>query len=223
MSAEVSARSSSVPAAPIRRHMGDRGGTETAERSRESTRRRSRVLADVAHVRSCWPVAAAGWLVGALAVVLAGGGAVPVGLVLVAALVPAVIVDVRARLIPNWLTGGTAAALMFVGLATDPTGLPEHLLAAVAVGGFLLVAALARPGEMGMGDVKLAAVLGLALGAAAAVALLVALVAAAAVGLSTALRSSEQAVRATSLPLGPFLALGAAAAYFGGDWAIRVW
>ena len=47
-----------------------------------------------------------------------------------------------------------------------PSALPEHLIAGVAAGGFFLIALLAYPSGMGMGDVKLAAVLGLFLGRA---------------------------------------------------------
>ena len=43
-----------------------------------------------------------------------------------------------------------------IGLALDPAGEPERLIAGAAAGGFLLLAALAYPGGMGMGDVKLA-------------------------------------------------------------------
>ena len=52
-----------------------------------------------------------------------------------------------------------------LGLALDPAGEPERLIAGAAAGGFLLLAALAYPGGMGMGDVKLAGVMGLFLGA----------------------------------------------------------
>ena len=51
-------------------------------------------------------------------------------------------------------------------LLVDPDLMVEHLIAGVAAGAFFLFAALARPRGMGMGDVKLAAVLGLFLGRA---------------------------------------------------------
>ena len=60
-------------------------------------------------------------------------------------------------------------------LLTDPGALTEHLIAGAAAGGFLLIAALAYPAGMGMGDVKLAAVMGLFLGRAVGPAMLVAL------------------------------------------------
>ena len=69
-------------------------------------------------------------------------------------------------------------------LLTDPDALPEHLIAGVAAGGFLLVAALAYPAGMGMGDVKLAVVMGLFLGRDVGAAMLVALVAGSLVGVA---------------------------------------
>jgi leader peptidase (prepilin peptidase) / N-methyltransferase len=122
-------------------------------------------------------------------------------IVLAAVLVPAAVIDLRRRVIPNALTAtGAAAGLALLALLA-PTSLAGHLAAAGAAGTFFLVPALARPGAMGMGDVKLAAVLGLYLGAAVVPALLVALLAATAAGI---------AARRPTIPLGPFLALGGA-------------
>jgi leader peptidase (prepilin peptidase) / N-methyltransferase len=122
-------------------------------------------------------------------------------IVLAAVLVPAAVIDLRRRVIPNALTAtGAAAGLALLALLA-PTSLAGHLAAAGAAGTFFLVPALARPGAMGMGDVKLAAVLGLYLGAAVVPALLVALLAATAAGI---------VARRPTIPLGPFLALGGA-------------
>jgi leader peptidase (prepilin peptidase)/N-methyltransferase len=118
---------------------------------------------------------------------------------LAAVLVPAALIDLRRRRIPNRLTAaGTVAAVALLAL-TDPAALPGHVLAAGLTGGGLLAVALARPGDLGMGDVKLAAVLGLYLGAAVLLALVV--------GLSVAAISGLAARRRT-VPLGPFLAIG---------------
>jgi leader peptidase (prepilin peptidase)/N-methyltransferase len=103
-----------------------------------------------------------------------------------------------------------------VGL-TDPGGLPEHLIAGAAGGGFLLAAALAYPGGMGMGDVKLAGVLGLFLGREVAAALLVALIAGTVAGAVVMARRGTREGRKTAIPFGPFLALGGLAAFFAGD------
>ena len=104
-----------------------------------------------------------------------------------------------------------------VGTALDPSGEPARLIAGVAAGGFLLLAALAYPKGMGMGDVKLAGVLGLMLGAAVAPALLVALLSGVLFGVFVMARKGVAAGRKTAVPFGPFLALGAIFAVFLGD------
>jgi leader peptidase (prepilin peptidase)/N-methyltransferase len=160
----------------------------------------------------------------AVAVVLAREGThdLALGLALVALLVPIALIDLDHRLIPNRLTGLGAVAALAIGLATEPSGVPEQLGAGAAAGGFLLLAALARPGGMGMGDVKLAGVLGLFLGWDVAVALLVALVAGTLVGIVVIARRGVATGRKTAVPFGPFLALGGVVALLAGpaivDW-----
>jgi leader peptidase (prepilin peptidase)/N-methyltransferase len=144
------------------------------------------------------------------------------GLALVALLVPIALIDLDHRIIPNRLTALGALVALVIGLATDPGGVPQQLIAGAAAAGFLLLAALARPGGMGMGDVKLAGVLGLFLGREVAVALLVALVAGTAVGIAVMARKGAAEGRKTAIPFGPFLALGGAVAVLAGpaivDW-----
>jgi leader peptidase (prepilin peptidase) / N-methyltransferase len=144
------------------------------------------------------------------------------GLVLIALLVPVALIDLDHRLIPNRLTGPGALAALAIGVATDPAAVPVQLAAGAAAGGFLLVAALARPGGMGMGDVKLAAMLGLFLGREVAVALLVALLAGTLVGAVVIARRGARQGRKTAIPFGPFLALGGVVALLAGpaivDW-----
>lgn len=130
--------------------------------------------------------------------------------------------DLRSRLIPNALTGGCSLAALVLVAVTWPETLPERLAAAALVGGFLLAAALARPGGMGLGDVKLAAAIGLFLGGAAVTALLLALVAGALAGaVLVALRG--RAGRHTAIPFAPFLATGAALAWWGADNLAAPW
>ena len=104
-----------------------------------------------------------------------------------------------------------------LGTALDPAGEPERLIAAAAAGGFLLVAALAYPAGMGMGDVKLAGVMGLCLGAAVAPAVMIALVSGVLVGVVVIARKGAMAGRKTAVPFGPFLALGGLVAVFAGQ------
>jgi leader peptidase (prepilin peptidase)/N-methyltransferase len=130
------------------------------------------------------------------------------GLVLVAVLVPVALIDFDRRLIPNKITLPAAIVAIAVGLALAPAKVPEQLIAGAAAGGFLLFFALAYPRGMGMGDVKLAAVLGLYLGRSVAVAVLVAVLAATVVGIGIMMRAGVQEGRKTAVPFGPFLALG---------------
>jgi leader peptidase (prepilin peptidase) / N-methyltransferase len=145
----------------------------------------------------------------------AAGIALSVGLILL--LVPAALIDLEYRIIPNRLTAAGAVFALAVGTALDPTGEPERLIAGAAAGGFLLVAALAYPGGMGMGDVKLAAVMGLFLGRAVAAAMLIALLAGVLVGAVVIARRGAREGRKTAVPFGPFLALGGLVSVFAGQ------
>jgi len=150
----------------------------------------------------------------------AAGVALSVALILV--LVPASLIDLEHRIIPNRLTGAGALLALALGLALDPAGEPTRLIAAAAAGGFFLLAALAYPGGMGMGDVKLAGMMGLFLGAAVAPALLIALLSGVLVGGVILARKGARAGRSsigrkTAVPFGPFLALGGIVAVFAGQ------
>jgi leader peptidase (prepilin peptidase) / N-methyltransferase len=146
----------------------------------------------------------------ALTVVVLGTGdlaELALGLVLCALLVTVTLTDLERRIIPNALLGAGALAALGIVLATDVSSLPERLVAAAAAGGFLLAVALAYPKGMGMGDVKLAAVLGLFLGRAVAPALLVGVLVGAVVGLAI-IASQGGDARKRAIPFGPYLALG---------------
>jgi leader peptidase (prepilin peptidase)/N-methyltransferase len=134
-----------------------------------------------------------------------------VGLLLVSALVPITLIDLDHRIIPNAITGPAAIAAVAATALLEPDHLPGRLLAGAAAGGALLVVALAAPRGMGMGDVKLAGMLGLFLGAAVAPAIFVALAAGSAAGAVLAVRKGVTSARKTAVPFGPFLALGGVA------------
>jgi len=144
------------------------------------------------------------------------------GLVLVGILVPVALIDLDHRIIPNRITLPAAIAAVAIGLALEPSWVPEQLIAGAAAGGFLLVFVLAYPRGMGMGDVKLAAVLGLFLGREVAVALLVGVVAGTVVGAAIMARLGVSKGRKTAVPFGPFLALGGIVALLAGP-AIVHW
>ncbi len=166
--------------------------------------------------------AATAALAAAVVLVLGADRDVWVGLALVAVLVPVALIDLDFRIIPNPLMlAGAVLAVALVAIV-EPGALPEHLIAGAVAGGFLLLAALAYPRGMGMGDVKLAAVLGLFLGRSVAVAMLVALVAGTVVGVVIIARKGARAGRKTAVPFGPFLALGGLAGLLAGP-AIVSW
>jgi leader peptidase (prepilin peptidase)/N-methyltransferase len=139
------------------------------------------------------------------------------GLALVLLLVPITLIDLDHRIIPNKLTLAGAILAPALVTLTAPDALAEHLIAGAAAGGFFLLAAVAYPRGMGMGDVKLAAVLGLFLGRAVGPALLVALLAGTLVGAAVIARKGAQEGRKTAVPFGPFLALGGIVALLAGD------
>src|SRR3954452_7183198 len=138
------------------------------------------------------------------------------GLLLVSTLVAVTLTDLERRVIPNAILAVSAAAGLILAAATDPASLPERLLAAAAGGGVLLAAALAYPRGMGMGDVKLVAVMGIYLGKAIAPALLVAFAAGSLAGAVLLVRHGSEA-RKQAIPFGPFLALGGVVGLLLGD------
>jgi leader peptidase (prepilin peptidase)/N-methyltransferase len=154
-----------------------------------------------------------------VAVVLAADGTreLFLGLLLVTFLVPIALIDLDHRRIPNVLTGPAALAALVAIALLEPAFLPEALIAGAAAGGFFLLAAVLHPKGMGMGDVKLAGVLGLYLGRAVAPSLLIALAAGVLVGAAIIARKGAAEGRRTAVPFGPFLALGAIAGLLAGD------
>jgi leader peptidase (prepilin peptidase)/N-methyltransferase len=115
-------------------------------------------------------------------------------------------VDLRERLLPNRIVGPAICGVLCWQLAFFPAQWQEWLLAGLGAGAFLMLPGLLAPGAVGMGDVKLAVLLGVALGAAVTTALMVAFLAAAPAALIVLRRRGRRA----TMPYGPFLALGAA-------------
>jgi len=142
---------------------------------------------------------------------------IALGIVLVTILIPIAIIDFEHRIIPNRITGPAAVVAIVIGLALDVDFVVEQLIAGGAAGGFFLLAAIAYPRGMGMGDVKLAGVMGLYLGRAVGLAVLVGLVAGVVVGAVIIARLGAKEGRKTAVPFGPFLALGGVIAIFAGD------
>jgi leader peptidase (prepilin peptidase)/N-methyltransferase len=138
------------------------------------------------------------------------------GLVFVATLAAVTLTDLERRIIPNRILLASAIAGLAIAATADPGSLPERLIAALGAGGLLLLTALAYPKGMGMGDVKLAALMGLYLGRAVAPALLVGFLAGALVGVGLLLHEGA-AARKRGVPFGPFLALGGVVSLLAGN------
>jgi leader peptidase (prepilin peptidase)/N-methyltransferase len=116
--------------------------------------------------------------------------------------------DLRTRLLPDSALVASLAIAVPVCLLSDPGAMPERLVAGLGAGGFLLAAALIRPSGMGLGDVKLAGVLGIYLGPAVIEAMVIAFAAGSVAGLALLARHGWEA-RSRTIPFAPFLALGA--------------
>lgn len=141
---------------------------------------------------------------------------IALGAAFVATLATITLTDLEHRLIPNRVlivSAGVGVALVLAGL---PDEIGERAIAAAAAFAFLFVVVLAYPRGMGMGDVKLAAVMGLYLGRAVAPALLIAFAAGALYGAVLIARHGSEA-RKRAVPFGPFLAFGGLVALFAGD------
>jgi len=130
-------------------------------------------------------------------------------LALLCVLAVATLTDLETRRIPNLLTGSGIAGMLALTALLQPQLVTQRLLFALLGFTFFFAAALLRPGGLGVGDVKLVAVIGAALGALALPAVTLALLGAAAAGAAIALRDGLVQARAARLPLAPFLGAGA--------------
>ena len=131
----------------------------------------------------------------------------------VVVLVVVSVVDVRRRIIPNRIVLPAAAIVLAARTIVHPSVV--WLVAGAGAAGFLLAAAVARPGGMGMGDVKLGLLLGVAVGRTVPLALVVALVAAALPSVALLVRHGASG-RTMGIPFAPFLALGGVVALIAG-------
>jgi leader peptidase (prepilin peptidase) / N-methyltransferase len=124
-----------------------------------------------------------------------------------AMLIAVAAIDLEHRIIPNRIVVPAAVYAIVASAVVRPGELAELLIAGAAAFLALLLAVLAHPAGMGMGDVKLAGAMGLFLGSAVAPAMLVAFLSGTLVGLAIIAREGASA-RRRGIPFGPFLALG---------------
>jgi prepilin signal peptidase PulO-like enzyme (type II secretory pathway) len=137
---------------------------------------------------------------------ISADGVLGAGLAVV--LVALAVIDVRQRRLPNAIVLPAVLTAVAIQAVFHPGRLPEVLVAAFASAAFFLVPTLVYRGGVGMGDVKLAFLIGLVLGGGVVPALLVATVAAAVYALVLLARRGRSA-RKETLAYGPFLAAGA--------------
>jgi leader peptidase (prepilin peptidase)/N-methyltransferase len=122
--------------------------------------------------------------------------------------------DLSHRIIPNVVVLPATALVLLAMTALEPSA--EWALGASGASLFLFLAVLAHPKGMGMGDVKLALLLGAMLGRIVPVALMVGMLAALVPSIVLFARHGV-AARKMYIPFGPFLAFGGVVALFWGD------
>jgi leader peptidase (prepilin peptidase)/N-methyltransferase len=130
-----------------------------------------------------------------------------------AALVVVTATDLERRIVPNRIVLPAAVAVLALQTVSHPS--PEWAIGAVGAAGFLFLAALAYPGGMGMGDVKLALLIGALLGVTTPVGLMLGLLLALIPSVVLFARHGAGA-RKLGIPFAPFLAAGAVVALFAG-------
>ncbi len=122
--------------------------------------------------------------------------------------------DLSHRIVPNVIVLPAAALVLVAQTALEPSA--EWAVAAFGAAFFLLVAALVYPQGMGMGDVKLALLMGAMLGRTVPVALMLGMVAALVPSVVLFARHGS-AARKMAIPFAPFLAFGSIVALFFGE------
>jgi len=138
-------------------------------------------------------------------------GRAAVGALFCAALVAVAATDLEHLIIPNRIVLPAAAAVLAAQTAVQPS--PEWAIAALGASLGLFVLAIVYPAGMGMGDVKLALMLGAALGKTVLVAIMLGAFSGALFGIAIMARGGS---RKTKIPFGVFLALGSIVALFAG-------
>lgn len=142
-------------------------------------------------------------------------------LLLVSTLVAIFYIDLDHYIIPNVIVLPVAAIGLAANVAIAPERWLEFLAAGLLSATFFFIVALVKPGGMGMGDVKLAGMLGFFLGKAVLVGLFLGFLIGAVVGV--ALMAAGVKGRKSRIPFGPFLAAGAVVALFYGAMLLDLW
>jgi leader peptidase (prepilin peptidase)/N-methyltransferase len=125
-------------------------------------------------------------------------------------------IDAERRILPDVIVLPSWALVLGAQIALEPGRTVEWVAASLGASLFLFLALVAYPKGMGLGDVKLALLLGAALGASVAVGMTVGMLSALVYSTVLFVRHGMKA-RKMAIPFGPFLAFGAIVALFAGD------
>jgi len=125
-----------------------------------------------------------------------------------AILVAIAAIDISSRRVPNRIVVPSTALVIAAQIVFAPGQAVECVLAALLAGVALLIPNLIRSSSMGMGDVKLAMLLGATLGWGVLGALEIAFVSVLPFALVARARGRSRG-RSASLPFAPFMAFGA--------------
>ena len=122
-------------------------------------------------------------------------------------------IDIERRIVPNKIVLPVTAVVLVAQMVVHPDHRPEYVVATVGAGLFLLLPLLIYPAGMGLGDVKLALLLGAGLGAGVVMAFVVGLLAGF-IAAVVILVKQGSAARKRAIPFVPFLAFGGLVALF---------
>lgn len=120
-------------------------------------------------------------------------------------------IDIRRRIVPNRIVLPATAVVLLARIALSPGDWTQYAVAALLAAVFLFLPRLLNAGSIGMGDVKLGLLIGAALGWGTASALALGFVLVFPVALIIALRGGITAARHATIPMCPFLSVGALA------------
>ncbi|HDZ59410.1 MAG TPA: prepilin peptidase, partial [Actinobacteria bacterium] len=142
-------------------------------------------------------------------------------LLFISALVAVFFIDMEHYIIPNVIVLPAAAVGLVTMIAIDPGRWLELILAGIISAAFFFLVAIIKPGGMGMGDVKLAGMMGFYLGKSVLVALFLGFLLGALAGLALVITGRKG--RKSRVPFGPFLAVGGIVALFAGQYLLDLY
>jgi leader peptidase (prepilin peptidase) / N-methyltransferase len=125
-------------------------------------------------------------------------------------------IDAERRILPDVIVLPSFALVLAAHIALQPERTVEWVAASLGASLFLFLALLAYPRGMGLGDVKLALLLGAGLGASVVVGMMIGMLSALVYSTVLFVRHG-MAARKMAIPFGPFLAFGAIVALFAGE------